>query len=273
MPNLKTENMNKLIHHYTSIENLALILNSKKIRFSRLDMVDDLKEIEGLPKSFSTYTFISCWTDQVEENISLWKMYTQNMRGVRISLPINMFAKKTITPGFYGRQVYKDNVISPFSSSEVLTDTYCIANDFTKDWDFFQKVKYKDDYSDYYSKAYNIKKQGGFTLNPISMIGMFKKKIWEFQNECRFKLHIIPLMKNKNNQIDYSSFRNALQNDMSNDFEYFDVELDVQVLDSLLLRLGPLCDNADTIIVDSLLKQYTQNGKYEISELNGTIRR
>jgi len=32
------------IYHYTTINNLALILASKKIRFNRLDNVDDLEE-------------------------------------------------------------------------------------------------------------------------------------------------------------------------------------------------------------------------------------
>lgn len=32
------------IYHYTSIENLALILKNKSIRFNRLDHVDDKEE-------------------------------------------------------------------------------------------------------------------------------------------------------------------------------------------------------------------------------------
>lgn len=32
------------IYHYTSIETLALILDNQKIRFNRLDRVDDLEE-------------------------------------------------------------------------------------------------------------------------------------------------------------------------------------------------------------------------------------
>lgn len=33
-----------LIHHYTSIESLAMILSTRKIRFNRLDRMDDLEE-------------------------------------------------------------------------------------------------------------------------------------------------------------------------------------------------------------------------------------
>lgn len=38
--------MNEYIYHYTSIETLALILQSKKIRFNSLKNVDDINETE-----------------------------------------------------------------------------------------------------------------------------------------------------------------------------------------------------------------------------------
>ncbi len=52
------------IHHYTSIENLALILKNKTIRFTRLDKVDDSEEAGLSCKNIqlSYYTFVSCWT-------------------------------------------------------------------------------------------------------------------------------------------------------------------------------------------------------------------
>ena len=36
----------KKIYHYTSIESLALILKTQKIRFTRLDRVDDVREAQ-----------------------------------------------------------------------------------------------------------------------------------------------------------------------------------------------------------------------------------
>ena len=52
------------IHHYTSIENLALILKNKTIRITRLDKVDDSEEAGLSCKNIqlSYYTFVSCWT-------------------------------------------------------------------------------------------------------------------------------------------------------------------------------------------------------------------
>lgn len=50
-----------MIYHYTSIENLALILNSQKIRFTRLDKVDDIEESTEYKKiNVSKFLFVSC---------------------------------------------------------------------------------------------------------------------------------------------------------------------------------------------------------------------
>ena len=82
-----------LIHHYTNIESLALILQSKKIRFNRLDRMDDLEEgrveAQGIP--VGKYSYVSCWTEDEEESIPLWNMYAGKEMGVRISLPQDMF--------------------------------------------------------------------------------------------------------------------------------------------------------------------------------------
>jgi len=81
------------IHHYTSIENLALILKNKTIRFTRLDKVDDSEEAGLSCKNIqlSYYTFVSCWTDSEEESIPLWKMYAgKEMHGIRIELLSNL---------------------------------------------------------------------------------------------------------------------------------------------------------------------------------------
>ena len=75
-----------LIHHYTSIESLAMILSTRKIRFNRLDRMDDLEEgrvaAQGVP--LGKYTYVSCWTEEQEESIPLWNMYAGKEMGVRI---------------------------------------------------------------------------------------------------------------------------------------------------------------------------------------------
>ncbi|MCV5372328.1 hypothetical protein OFD18_29525, partial [Escherichia coli] len=70
------------IFHYTSIASLALILKSNKIRFSRLDGVDDILEAQThVGINFGQYFFVSCWTKTKEESIPQWHMYGNDMKG------------------------------------------------------------------------------------------------------------------------------------------------------------------------------------------------
>lgn len=262
----------KYIHHYTSIENLALILSNRTIRFSRIDKVDDLKEVDGLPQQFCTYVFISCWTYSDEENIALWKMYTNNMRGARITLPVKMFNEKTSKINVFETIRNKKN-IGPFDDAEMITEDYCICNNFREGFDFFDVVKYEDSYNKYYAKAFNLPKKGGLILNPISMIGLFKKKTWSFQKECRFKIYIIPIDQ-RNLLADLTTrVINSMRNAKEIKFEYFDVNLNREVLDNIVVRKGPLCTTADAVIIDSLIKEYTSNGTIEESSFEGILRK
>lgn len=51
-----------IIHHYTSLETLAMILSNGKLKFNRLDCVDDLEESsfqsDGI--RLGQYVFVSC---------------------------------------------------------------------------------------------------------------------------------------------------------------------------------------------------------------------
>lgn len=87
-----------IIHHYTSLQTLALILKNQTIRFNRLDLVDDASELDSIPDFFRSYLFASCWTESEDESIPLWKMYTPNMQGVKISLPKKTFREILIPP-------------------------------------------------------------------------------------------------------------------------------------------------------------------------------
>ena len=80
------------LYHYTSIDGLAHILRSKKIRFSRLDLLDDVNEGQSKDSvDWRKYYFVSCWTADEEESIPLWHMYTPEMKGVRLKLPTKFF--------------------------------------------------------------------------------------------------------------------------------------------------------------------------------------
>lgn len=80
------------LYRYTSLESLALILKSRQIRLNPLDKMDDLQEqktadVENLGK----FVFISSWTEESDESIPMWRMYTDPRAGVRIKMRKNPF--------------------------------------------------------------------------------------------------------------------------------------------------------------------------------------
>ena len=57
------ENLNVKLYHYTTLDNLALILKHRTLRFNRLDMVDDMEDAETYCQTAvakGKYTFVSC---------------------------------------------------------------------------------------------------------------------------------------------------------------------------------------------------------------------
>ncbi len=79
--------MNNFIYHYTTDEILALILQNKTIRFNSLNNVDDM--LDGSHndiKDARDYLFVSCWSEDNDESIPLWKMYSDDMAGIRIGI-------------------------------------------------------------------------------------------------------------------------------------------------------------------------------------------
>lgn len=90
------------LYHYTSIETLALILKNKTLCFNNLLNVDDSEEAETFDMGkFGKFVYVSCWTDDEQESIPLWNLYTPDMHGVRIRLPRYPFKKYLYKKGEY----------------------------------------------------------------------------------------------------------------------------------------------------------------------------
>ena len=83
-----------MIYHYTSIDTLSLILKHKKIKFNRLDFVND--PLEGFSSNFldsQKLAYVSCFTKRKDDSIPMWAMYTEKFKGIRIGFPQNIFGE------------------------------------------------------------------------------------------------------------------------------------------------------------------------------------
>lgn len=188
----------KNIFHYTSVENLALILSSRKIRFSRLDGVDDALEgpvIDGI--HFNKYFFVSCWTSLSAESIPQWYMYTDKMTGVRIELPSYPFINKLLTPPPSWSHYEQEGTLSgPLGFEEMFKPTYMLLPMFMNSEQFAGSVEYVDDVEQRYRQAVSIDRANGriSIYKPHELI-RFKTKHWEFQSEYRFSLFALPSLE------------------------------------------------------------------------------
>ncbi|MDD4994291.1 MAG: DUF2971 domain-containing protein [Paludibacter sp.] len=256
------------LYHYTSIENLALILNSKKLLFTNLKNVDDLSEgsSEDL-ESIGKYYFISCWTDLEEESIPFWNMYTPQMKGVRIKMPIDFFKTYKIdTDKIKGINEGIINSIVP--QSEAFTKDYWI-NIFEK---FPQQVKYTNNKSELTPKVLKKSTEGisGIILD-YEKLSLYKSEHWRFQSEWRYIIMIIPTTEEFSDNIITKSFL-SMSLGAEIPFNNFFAEFDEEKFKEMVIKLGPRHSEADKLVVESLIQRFNPTAKLEISDLYGKIK-
>lgn len=254
------------IYHYTNIGSLALILSSKKIRFTRLDMLDDMLESESFPSEaifFAKRFFVSSWTKDSEENIALWKMYSSVDNGIRITMPIDPFNHYTIKAFAERNHGITKDIISPLTKEEYFYNgKYVINNIFSeKKHDFFKDVVYIDDVKGFY-KSSIVRREHTTIVDNLWDFGKFKEKKWSFQKESRFVLMASPLLPlshplvNGDVMKQYDTIPYGLASHMDQNVECIDVAFSDSAFSNMEITLPPCINSANRIIVQALLNQY-----------------
>lgn len=167
----------KFLYHYTTFGSLEKILTNKTIQFSRLDIVNDPDEASNDSiKQSKKLLYASCWTE-TENSIPMWNMYANNFEGVVIKAPINFFE---------GRN--KPVIWEKGGATTLIKSFINIGMHTTKRINGPNKICYNDDYS---AKLLNNHGNGIFEISSYD-IGLFKKNIWNYENEWRFLISNIP---------------------------------------------------------------------------------
>ena len=267
--------MEQKIYQYTSIDTLALILQSKKILFNRLDHVDDLEEnIKSLGINLGKYVFVSCWTESKEENIPLWNIYTDKGVGVRIGMNKEMFQDYYITDGMV-QDVHVDGVLkSKIPAQELVGSNYFVIPSFDQSSQnfFYRKIEYVDNVYEI-TKGVTIINNGTLNIN-FGKIALYKQKRWDFQNESRYVLTIIPRspeIKLSDPQLANWVLK-ALMENKDLPFTSFFLNLSDNALDTMEIRLSPNISPAKKLIVEALRDKYAPNAVIEDSRLNGLVK-
>ena len=272
------------IHHYTSIETFAPILASKKIRFNRTDRVDDITESQRHSKiRFGSYFFVSCWTYDNHESIPQWHMYSDHMKGVRISMPVAPFKQKRLVPPNSWKIESEGSMYSPLSLEEQFGTDYFVVPMFIDPKKFGGPVEYCDNVDARYEKAICLKIENGHAEikidAPFDLVRL-KTNEWSFQKEYRFGLFVLPslpLPEEGPGSPEYyeklpNHMINALANGIAPEIEFLDVDLSDKSFSEMEVMLGPLCSEGSKLAVRGLVNTYAPEATVLESRFTGKIR-
>lgn len=243
------------IFHYTTLDNLELILSNATIRLTSLEQMDDMAE--GYTADFGSlakYFYVSSWTKENEENIPLWYMYTNKMRGIRIEAD------------------------SDFLKLEEDLKTGQILNIINKDLIAFRLVYGKQDsflcdvkYTDYLKSCIFGKR--GYINEEIYEIGRIKPTVWKFQSEVRFRIYGISKKSTVNNgDILNQKVWNSMFSYKENDATFADIMFDVNRFNNANFMLGPASTEEDLLRLNNLISEYLPSYKGNIQKSNLLIR-
>lgn len=263
------------LYHYTNINTLALILKNRNIKFSSLKNVDDLEEVKTKDMGdFGKYCFISCWTDEEEESIPFWHMYTNNMQGVRLKLPVNLFKKyrlrsiekaKNNGTNINNNIKFGEEFESYFTYNDIFSDRYTIFPNWLK---ILEKVQYTDD-----ENLINVtifSQEGGCTSIKTNEIGRYKRRNWEFQKEWRYIFVALPISFNQiGNNINIAI--NEVVRGKELPFDTYFLKIDDIAFENMEITLGPAVTDGDKIIVESLVRQYNPKARIFESKLSKKV--
>lgn len=269
------------IFHYTNIDSLALILKHRKIRFTRLDQVDDVREAQthsGI--EFGKYFFVSCWTVQSTESIPQWNMYSRDMQGVRLELPKYPFQQKKLEsrPGWTGLEV-SGEMYAPLAMDEIFGPKHFVVPLFMGLENFAGSVEYVPDIESRYrasiQRTVSADMKVNIAIQTLPKLARLKSDDWAFQKEYRFSLFVLPSLQLPPDGPGSPAFAASVGAHISQSFidgidpgiTYIDVDLNPVILDRLIVRTGPLCPGGGILCTEALLAKFAPNARLEKSAL------
>jgi hypothetical protein len=178
-------------------------------------------------------------------------MYTgKEMKGVMISIEKDSFVK-------YSANTHNGNIVSdinyvivPIVSSRTPKDVIYINHPNER------KIPFIIDAN---TRGISIKN---------NLLGVYKNKEWEFQNECRLAFFIIP---NESGRMDNSALNHLVETiiestpikkkDSDEDMIYYDLAMEDDIFNDIGITLSPRVTESEKNIIESLINTYCPNAK------------
>lgn len=270
-----------MIHHYTTVNTLALILRYQTLRFTRLDQFDDVTEGRSIGHfPLGARTFASCWSASQQESIPQWAMYGDAMKGVRISLRPDPFIWHPIDIRWHEQFQFID-LQAPFSVEEMLSPNITLTPYPEMRATFGRRVRYVPDVEIAIESLYSALVPDHITFfGDLTEIAHFKPNSWAFQDEYRFVIAAAPGPETpyQGDPASYIQSRtewNRTGVNLLRDIPgrtHVDIRLDPDALRSTQILVGPLAPAGTLEIVESLVSRFAEGATVGLSSLSNSIR-
>lgn len=258
------------IYQYTSINTLAKILENKTLLFNSLKNVDDKEEgVVSDYGDFASKIFVSCWTIDSKENLTLWNMLSKGIQDIRIGFEIEKI------PFDYKSEICTPNMTINNIKDKAKEDTFILWKDSKLLIENTPLIKINYIEEDDEKKFVERYKSKYPVLNLDSLIAT-KNVIWDTQNEAR-----IVIFKGRGPySVNILQELETLAKNNKNGFENIEktnsIFLDISEMDfnGMEIMFGPKTDNEDITICKAMVEKYLPNAHvdYRISYLNNKIR-
>ena len=195
------------------------------------------------------------------------------IRGVRIEMDLDMFAKVVVPEGKYGvLNIGSEGLVTLFTPEEQWNSEYSILYQGESDPNFFRKIEYVEDNIKLSMNAISQPiKEGKVWLNvDTSKIGKYKNIRWSFQEEVRFNLTIAP--KNIDPSIGPIGTIHAMQLGVDLPFYNYDVNLDEGKLENMKIVMSPYSTPSDEIMLRALVNDLNPKAEIKKSALQNILR-
>ena len=221
--------------------------------------MDDAEEAKTKNSEYlGKYCFVSSWTDQADESIPFWGLYTHQMSGVRIKMKKCPFNKNTASLPYY-------NDGKPFET--YFPQSLIDRNDIYlyPTLPFLRKIEYtKNDDFIYPSPITYLKRNADGSYNIqgcFNDINRYKRDSWLFQSEWRYSMMIFPhdTLGKLNLQLE------ANTKDMP--FCYYDFPISEEAFSDIEITTGPKMNAGDKILLQALVEKYCPTAQVKDSSL------
>lgn len=238
-------------YHYTSVETLKLILQNQTLRFRSLGFVDDPNEQKTADfGNLGSINYVSCWTS-VSDSIPQWSMYGNNFKGgmIEINFASVLDVFETTKFSFDGKETVDIlPFLNPLTTKNIPTNGYLPR---------IVGIEYTDDESLINPKV--VSSDTETTSIKLDANGQYKTTKWQFQEEYRFSISVLPwsmaelfniLGQQKEN---FGAFMFNALSDITLPVEHLDIPLNKNIFNNMKIMFGPKCGDKDKEEIRNLI--------------------